>query len=125
MKTLLLTELARIDPDVYKVIAVIFMIVLVMLFIMRILRNMLDHKLKNRIIDKEIPQELASSILQSDSDNEIHNSIKWFTILTSTGAGLFVANNYLPLGLHSIAIMVTSIALGFLAYAGYLRRFDK
>ncbi|MTI25821.1 hypothetical protein [Fulvivirga kasyanovii] len=125
MKTIFLNQLSSIDPDVYKAIVVIFIIVLVMRFIMKILRSMLDHKLKNRIIDKEIPKELAASILQTESNSEKHNSIKWFAILISTGAGLFVANQYLPLGLHSIAIMVTSIALGFLAYSIYLRRFDK
>lgn len=125
MKTLILTELSRIDPDVYKVIVVIFIIVLVMWFIMKILRSMLDHKLKNRIIDKEIPQELAASILQTASNREVHNSIKWFILLMSIGAGLFLTIQYLPLGLHSIAIIVTCIALGFLAYSIYLKLFDK
>jgi len=100
-------QLSEIDPDVYKVIVVIFIIVLIMWFVLKILRNMLNHKLKNRIIDKEIPQELASSILQTGSNNEIHN------------------NQYLPLGLHSIGIMIVSIAVGFLTYSIYLKRFDK
>lgn len=125
MKSIFISQSSDIDPDVYKVIVVIFIIVLIMWFILKILRNMLDHKLKNRIIDKEIPQELASSILQTESNSEIQNSIKWFAILISTGGGLFITNQYLPLGLHSIGIMVISIAIGFLAYSIYLKRFDK
>ncbi len=96
-----------------------------MWFIMKILKTMLNHRLKNRIIDKEIPQELASSILHRTSNSEIHQSVKWFAILISTGAGLFVTNQYLPLGLHSIGIMTISIALGFLVYTLYLKLFGK
>ncbi len=125
MKPIFITQLSEIDPDVYKTIVVIFVILLVMRFIVMILRKMLDHKLKNKIIDKGIPEDLASSILQTDSNSETHNSIKWFAILMTTGGGLFITNQYLPLGLHSIGIMTISIAMGFLAYFLYLKRFDK
>lgn len=122
MKTI---QLSEIDPDVSKMIVVIFVIVLVMQFIIMVLRKTLDYKLKNKIIDKEVSKELASSILQTESNSEVHNSIKWFAILITTGGGLFVTNQYLPLGLHSIGIMTISIAIGFLAYSFYLKRFDK
>jgi hypothetical protein len=125
MKPVIITQLSEIDPDVFKTIIIIFIILLVMRFIVMILRKMLDHKLKNKIIDKGIPEDLASSILQTDSNSETHNSIKWFAILMTTGIGLFITNQYLPLGLHSIGIMTISIALGFLAYSLYLKRFDK
>ena len=75
MKPVIITQLSKIDPDVYKLIVVIFVILLVMRFIVMILRKMLDHKLKNKIIDKGIPEDLASSILQTDSNSETHNSI--------------------------------------------------
>ncbi|MDY8137057.1 DUF6249 domain-containing protein [Aquimarina sp. 2201CG5-10] len=125
MKPIFITSLSRIDPDIYKVIVVIFVILLVMRFIIVILHKMLDHKLKNKIIDKGVDQDLASSILQTESNNETHNSIKWFIILMTTGGGLFLTNQYLPLGLHSIGIMTISIAIGFLAYYAYLKRFNK
>lgn len=125
MKPIFITPLSEIDPDVYKVIVVIFIIVLVMRFIVIILRKMLDHKLKNKIIDKGVPEDLASSILQTESNSEVHSSIKWFAILMTTGGGLFIVNQYLPLGIHSIGIMAISIAMGFLAYSLYLKRFDK
>ena len=125
MKSILIAQSSRIDPDVYKILVIIFIIVLIMRFIMMILQKMLDHKLKNKIIDKETPKDLADSILQNTSNNEAHNSIKWFSILLTTGGGLFLTNQYLPLGLHSIGIMAISISLGFLAYSIYLKRFDK
>mgnify|MGYP000322776454 CR=1 FL=1 len=125
MKPLFTTLLSEIDPDVYKVIVVIFIILLVMRFIVSILRKMLDHKLKNKIIDQGVSKDLASSILLTETSSEKHANIKWFAILISTGIGLFIADQYLPLGIHSMAIMTISIATGFLAYSLYLKRFDK
>lgn len=125
MKLLFSTQTEYIDPDVYKVIVVIFIIVLTMWFTVTILKRLLEHKLKNKILDKEIPQDLASSVLNNESNNERQNSTKWFIILTTTGAGLFITNQYLPLGLHSIGIMMVSIAVGFLLYIIYLKLFGK
>ena len=125
MKLLFSTQTEYIDPDVYKVIVVIFIIVLIMWFTVTILKRLLEHKLKNKILDKEIPKDLASSVLNNESSNERQNSTKWFIILTSSGGGLFITNQYLPLGLHSIGIMMISIAVGFLLYIIYLKLFDK
>jgi len=86
---------------------------------------MLDHKLKNKIIDKGVSEDLASSILQTESNSEKHANIKWFAILLTTGIGLFITDQYLPLGIHSFGIMAISIAIGFLAYSIYLKGFDK
>ena len=125
MKLLFSTQTEYIDPDVYKVIVVIFIIVLIMWFTITILKRLLEHKLKNKILDKEISPDLASSVLKTGSNNETQNSIKWFIILAASGGGLFITNQYLPLGLHSIGIMTISIAFGFLLYIIYLKLFGK
>lgn len=125
MKSLFIILISEIDPDVYKLIVVIFVIILVMRFIVLILKKMLDHKLKNKIIDQGVSKDLASSILQTESNSEKHTNIKWFAILIATGIGLFITDQYLPLGIHSFGIMTISIAIGFLAYSLYLNRFDK
>jgi len=125
MKPIFIKQLSEIDPDVYKVIVILFIIVMVMRFIVMILRKMLDHKLKNKIIDKGVSEDLASSILQTESNSEKHANIKWFAILLTTGIGLFITDQYLPLGIHSFGIMAISIAIGFLAYSIYLKGFDK
>ncbi len=96
-----------------------------MAFILTILRNILDHKLKNKMLEKGISENLVRSILQKDAHSAKHLSIKWVLILLATGVGLFITNQYLPLGIHSIGIMAISIALGFLANALYLNRFGK
>lgn len=125
MKSLFIILISEIDPDVYKLIVVIFVIILVMRFIVLTLKKMLDHKLKNKIIDQGVSKDLASSILQTESNSEKHTNIKWFAILIATGIGLFITDQYLPLGIHSFGIMTISIAIGFLAYSLYLNRFDK
>ncbi len=125
MKLLFSTQTEYIDPDVYKVIVVIFIIVLIMWFTVTILKRLLEHKLKNKILDKEISQDLASAVLNTESNDKTQNSIKWFIILTTTGVGLFITNQYLPLGLHSIGIMTISIAFGFLLYIIYLKFFGQ
>ncbi|MBW1297394.1 hypothetical protein [Aquimarina litoralis] len=123
MKPLIIINETRIDPDVYKIGVIIFLIILVLSFILSVLRYVLDHKLKKKMLEKEISEEVIASILQKDSKGAKHNSIKWFLVLMGTGIGLFINSLYLPLGIHSIGIMAISIALAFLMHSIYLNRF--
>lgn len=113
-----------INEDVFNISATIFVVILVMIFILSVLKRMLDHRIKNRIVEKGVPEELASSILRADTSDE-HANIKWFSILTGIGIGLTLINYTLPLGIHSIAIMSFTIAISFLGYHQYLKRFKK
>lgn len=125
MNTSTTSIFSEIDPDIYKAFFVLLIILLVMRFIVVLLKKMLDHKLKNKIIDNGVSDDLAASVLNTDSNSEKDNNIKWFAILMSTGIGLFIANQFLPLGIHSIGIMTISIAIGFLAYSLYLKYFGN
>lgn len=116
-----LSFFTNLDPDVYRVLIPIFLLMLLMQFLRSMLRKILDHKLKNRIIDKGVSKELAASLLQSDEKDEKTNSFKWFLILLSTGIGLFITGIFPSLGIHSFAIMAISISIGFLAYSFYLK----
>ncbi|MBC2845328.1 hypothetical protein [Winogradskyella flava] len=115
----------EIDPDVYKVSVIILLIIIGMSFVLTILRTLLEHKLKNKMLEKDISERVVASILQKDSYSAKHISVKWVLILMATGIGLFITNQYLPLGIHSIGIMTISIAIGFLCNALYLNRFSK
>lgn len=112
----------EVDPDVYKAAVVVFVIFLIMIFISSLLRIVLDHKLKNKIIQKEALTDEMLLILQSNSKEVKNNNIKWFIILFSIGAGLFVVNYFPPIGIHSLAIMVLSLSIGFLAFFIYLKQ---
>lgn len=116
---------ADLDPDVYKTIVFVFVLLLVMRFILLLLKKLLDHKLKNKIIEKGMSEEFTTSLFQADESNGLTNSVKWFLILFSTGIGLFVTGKFLPLGIHSIAIIAISISFGFLAFSFYLKRYDE
>jgi hypothetical protein len=116
---------ADIDPDVYRVSVMILLIIIGISFILTVIRTFLDHKLKNKMLDKGISETLVASFLQKDSDNAKHTSMKWVFILIASGIGLFITNQYLPLGLHSIGVMAISIAVGFLLNTLYLNRFNK
>ncbi|CAM1343404.1 hypothetical protein [Tenacibaculum amylolyticum] len=114
-----------IDPDVYKIIVIIFLIVVFLSFFTTVLKNILDHKLKNKMLEKELSEEIIATILQNDSQSIKHTSVKWFLVLIATGIGLFISNLFLPLGIHSIGIMAISIASAFLVNAIYLNRFSS
>lgn len=125
MKTLFITNSTYIDPDVYKIIVIIFLIVIFLSFIMTVLKNILDHKLKNKMLDKGISEEVINSMLQSDAQSTKHISVKWFLVLIATGVGLFISSLFLPLGIHSIGIMAISISIAFLLHSLYLNRFNN
>jgi len=115
----------NLDPDVYRISVLIFLLILAMRFIMSILKKLLDHKLKNRIIDKGMSEEFATSLLQIDKIDDLTNNIKWFLIFLTTGIGLFITEKFLPLGIHSFGIVAISISIGFLAHFFYLKNYHK
>ena len=125
MNSLIINQASTIDPDVYKISVVILIIIMVMLFVLNIIRMFFEQKLKNKIIEKGVSDDSILSLLQSNSKNEKHKSVKWFIVLLGAGIGLFIVNKNLPLGIYSIGVLVVSISLSFLVYAMYLQRFGK
>jgi len=81
--------------------------------------------LKSKIIDTAVSSPSVVERLLPGPQDEQNSVVKWIVLLSSTGAGLALCNWYLPLGLHSVIIMLFSTALGFLAYYLFLRRQAK
>lgn len=125
MRLPIIIKTTEIDPDVYKISVIILLVIMGMSLILIILRSILNHKLKNKMLEKEVSENLVASILEKDAHSVKHISMKWFLILLAAGIGLFITNQYLPLGIHSIGIMAISIAIGFLCNTIYLNRFSK
>ena len=117
------------DPDMYRytfnICASIFVVLAFMAFILSIIKRILEYRIKNKIADKGVPESLAASILQKNMGESMHANIKWFALLTGLGAGLIIVNYTLPLGIHSLAIMSLSIALSFLGYFLYLKKWGN
>jgi hypothetical protein len=115
----------QIDHAVFNICATIFVIALFMIFILTILKRLFEYRLKNKIVDKGISENIASSILQTNTNEDRNINIKWFAILAGIGVGLTIINYTQPLGIHSIAIMAFSIALSFLGYYFFIKQSGK
>jgi hypothetical protein len=94
-------------------------------FVLAAIKIVLNYLLKNKIIDSAVISPSIVERLLPGPQDEQNKVVKWVALLLSTGAGLAVCNWYLPLGLHSLIILVFSTALGFLAYYLFLRRQAK
>ncbi|MBK5273135.1 MAG: hypothetical protein JJE22_19210 [Bacteroidia bacterium] len=116
---------SKFRPEVFNIIATIFVVALFMLFILTIMKRIFEYRLKNKIVEKGIPENVVSSILQTKSSEDRNINIKWFALLAGIGAGLAIVNYTLPLGFHSLAIMAFSISISFLGYYFFLRQAEK
>ncbi|MEI6945873.1 hypothetical protein V9K67_01650 [Paraflavisolibacter sp. H34] len=112
----------NLDAEIFKMLAGIFFVFLVMRFVLSLLDKILSHRIKNKIVDKGVSDSLATSILQTQPQDNRGVSIKWFSLLAGTGLGLFAVHYTQPLGIHSLAIMALCIALSFLGYFYYLKQ---
>jgi hypothetical protein len=94
-------------------------------FVLTAIKLVLNYLLRNKIVDAAVISESVVERLLPGPQDEQNKVVKWVALLLSTGAGLTACSRYLPLGLHSVIIMVFSTALGFLAYYLFLRRQAK
>ena len=94
-------------------------------FVLTAIKLVLNYLLKNKIVDTAIISESVVERLLPGPQDEQNKVVKWVALLLSTGAGLTACNWCLPLGLHSVIILVFSTALGLLAYSLFLRRQAK
>ena len=113
-------------PEVFRVLASIFVVGMFMYFIINIMKRIFEHRLKNKIVDKGISENIAQSILATQSpDENKYSNVKWFAILAGIGLGLTGVNYTQPLGFHSLAIMAFSMSLSFLGYYLFTRNVGK
>jgi hypothetical protein len=93
-------------------------------FVLAAIKLVLSYLLKRQIVAASISESLVERLLPGPQDEQ-NKVVKWVSLLLSSGAGLTLCNRYLPLGIHSVIILLFSTALGFLAYYIYLRRQPK
>jgi hypothetical protein len=93
-------------------------------FVLAAVKLVLNHLLKRQIVAAAVSESIVERLLPGAQDEQ-NKVVKWVALLLSSGAGLWVCSRYLPLGLHSLIIMLFSTALGFLSYYLYLRRQPK
>ncbi len=90
-------------------------------FVLAIVRTVLNYLLKRQILASAVSDTVVERLLPGPQAEQ-NKLVKWIALLLSTGTGLALCNWYLPLGIHSVIILIFSTALGFLAYYIFLRR---
>ena len=116
----LLTDKEFMFNALHSVIALL-VIYLLVVFILSMVRLIMNYNLKKTLLDKDASEQIISQILPQDSYS---NALKWFTVLFSVGLGLIAVNFFQPIGMHSIIILVFSIAFGFLGFYFLIRRIN-
>lgn len=93
-------------------------------FILAAIKLVLNYLLKRQIIASAVSESIVERLLPSPQDEQ-NKVVRWIALLLSSGVGLLLCNWYLPVGIHSLIIMIFSTAFGFSAYYLYLRRQPK
>jgi hypothetical protein len=108
-----------------RVVFPAFALFLIGYFILGAIRMVLNYLLKNKIIEATVISPSVVEHLLPGPQDEQRKLVKWMALLFSSGIGLTICSRYLPLGLHSIIILLFSTAFGFLAYYLFLRHQAK
>jgi hypothetical protein len=111
-------------PLAKQVFLPIFGLYLLCNFVLAAIRMVLNYLLKRQIVAAAVSESIVERLLPSPQDEQ-NKVVKWVALLLSTGAGLTLCNWYLPLGIHSVIILIFTTALGFLGYYLFLRRQTK
>jgi hypothetical protein len=115
----------HIDREVFRTCSIILVIALFMLFFLAIIRKFIDFRIKSKIVDKGIPESMASSLLQTNPNEDRNSYVKWGTVIAGLGVGLTIVNYTLPLGFHSLAIMAFCVSISLIAYYLLIRYLDE
>jgi hypothetical protein len=93
-------------------------------FVLAAIKTILNYLLKRQIVAAAVSESIVARLLPGPQDEQ-NRVVKWVALLLSTGSGLALCNWFLPLGIHSVIILLFSTAFGFLAYYLFLRRQAK
>jgi hypothetical protein len=115
----------HIDREVFRTCSIILVIAMFMLFFLAIIRKFIDFRIKNKIVDKGIPESMASSLLQTNPNEDRNSYMKWGIVIAGLGVGLTIINYTLPLGIHSLAIMAFCVSISLIAYYLLIRYLDE
>ena len=115
----------EISRELIDIPASLLAVILVFLFLLNAIKWILNYRLKSKMIDNDVSNDIVKQFLQPDKNETKQQAIKWFIILLGIAIGLTIISFFQPLGIHSLAIMIFSIAISFLAYYFYLRRSEK
>ncbi len=93
-------------------------------FVLAAIKLVLNYLLKKQIVAAAVSESIVERLLPGPQDEQ-NKVVKWVALLLSTGLGLMACTWYLPLGIHSLIILLFSTAAGFFTYYLFLRRQAK
>ena len=106
----------KVIPDKFiEIPGLILLVCLAVQLLLTIIKMFLDNRLKAKMIDKEVPEELIKQVIQPNHAEMIMDALKWVLLLAGLAAGIFTASLF-PIGILTIAVIVSGAALGFLVY---------
>ena len=117
-------DFAALQPLAKQVFLPVVALSLLCYFVLTAIRLVLNYLLKRQIVAAAVSESIVERLLPGPQDEQ-KKVVKWIALLFSSGAGLTVSSWYLPLGIHSVIILIFSTAFGFLAYYLFLRRQAK
>ncbi len=117
-------DYSLLQPLAQRVFLPVFGLFLLCNFVLAAIKMVLNYLLKRQIVAAVVSESVVERLLPGPQDEQ-NKIVKWVALLLSSGVGLTVCNWYLPLGLHSVIILIFSTALGFLTYYLFLRRQTK
>ena len=89
-------------------------------FVLAAIKLVLNYLLKRQIVASAVSESVVERLLPGPQDEQ-NKVMKWVALLLSSGVGLTLCSWSLPLGIHSVIILLFSTAFGFLAYYFFLR----
>ena len=100
---------------------ILVLIYLLSTFVLAVLHVVLDYQLKKQLLTTGASETLVAQLLPHRQPRPTA-ALKWFALLTALAVGLLLASWYQPWGVHSVVVLLLSLALGFLGYYFLLRR---
>ncbi len=111
-----INQLHNIPNKFVEIGAMLSIMYLITSFIIKLIKLILDHRLKSKMIEKGVSEGIVAQLVDTHKKDAKSTSLKWFITLLGIGIGLTLVSLFPALGIHSIIIMIFSIACSFLAY---------
>jgi hypothetical protein len=111
--------------DTLHICAILATIYLISSFILQLFRSGMSSRIKNRMLDKGTDENIVRELLKPEKKENRNYILQWFFMMAAIGIGLLLVKLTSPIGLHSVAILVLSLAAGFGSYYYFSRQTEK
>lgn len=115
---------SAVEP-IREIILTILFISFLIFMLTTLVKYFLDYRLKSKLVDRGMSEQLTAHLSGSNDQDKQKEVIKLAILFCGIGLGLTITYLTAPIHIHSLAIMVFSLGLSYLAYFFYLRKSNK